>query len=142
MPRRTSAVQDIISRQERMLRLAERDHDLTLEVLAQETGIPKGTLNSYKKGVAMPQFAFALLCEVIPDDLTSLLLPTGKYVSSEEPEGGDLDALAREAAGFNVEYLEAHHPGSEGGTTVTPRERQNLKDRARRMSTTARAAAA
>ena len=125
-----------------MLRLAERDHDLTLEVLAQETGIPKPTLASYKRGVAMPMFAFALLCDVIPDELTSLLLPAGKFVSSAEPEGGDLDALAREAAGFNVEYLDAHHPNSDGGTAVTPRETANLKDRARRMAGTARAAAA
>jgi len=141
MPRRSSIVQDIISAQERMLRLAERDHALTLDVLTQETGIPKPTLASYKRGVAMPHYAFALLCEVIPDELTSLLLPAGKYVSSSEPEDGDLDAVARDAAAFNVEYLDAHHPAGEGGSTVTPRERANLRDAARRLASVARRAA-
>ena len=143
MPRRTILAQDIISRQERMLRLAERDYGLTLDDLQAETGIPKPTLATYKRGTAMPAYALVLLAAVIPDDLVSLLFaPIGKHIATDTGEDGDLDALAREGAGYNVEYLAAHDPESDGGVHVTPRERANLKDKARRIAAVARRAAA
>ena len=143
MPRSTSFVQDIISRQERMLRLAERDHDLTLAVLSAETGIPKPTLASWKKDTAMPAWALVLLSRVLPDELTSLLFePVARYVGTCEGGDGDLDALARESATYNVEYLHARDPESDGGTALTPRERATLKDRSRRVAAVARCAAA
>jgi hypothetical protein len=143
MPRSTNFVQDVISRQERVLRLAERDYDLTLTVLSAETGIPKPTLSSWMKDTAMPAYGLVLLCRVIPDDLTSLMFePVGKHIGTNEGKDGDLDALAREAAGFNVEYLDAHHPDSEAGSRLSPRERARLKDKARRVASTAQSAAA
>lgn len=143
MPRSTNFVQDIISRQERMLRLAERDYDLSLAVLHVETGISKATISSWKQDVAMPAWALVVLSRVIPDDLTSLLFePVGKHVGTSDGDDGDIDALAREAAGFNVEYLDARQPKSEAGTGLSPREREKLKDRARRVASTARKAAA
>ena len=143
MPRSTNIVQDIISRQERMLRLAERDHGLTLAVLFAETGISKATLSSWKKGTAMPAYALALLAEVIPDELVSLLFePVGRCVVTCEHGNGDLDALAKESAGYNVEYLDARSPSSDGGVELTPRERAHLQDRARRIASVGRRAAA
>lgn len=143
MPRKSDFVQDIISRQERMLRLAERDYDLTPTVLAAETGIPKPTIVSWKHGVAMPAWALVALSRVIPDELTTLLFePVAKHVGTDDIGDGDLDKLARESAGYNVEYLDARQPASEAGTELSPRERANLKDRARRVASTARKAAA
>lgn len=142
MSRRSNFAQDVISRQERMLRLAERDYDLTLKVLEAETDIPKETLASYKRDVAMPAWALVALSRVIPDELTSLLFePVAKHIGTDEPGEGDLDALAREAATYNVEYLDAHSPKSEAGQAISPRERANLADHARRIASIARRAA-
>jgi hypothetical protein len=143
MPRSSSIAQDIISRQERMLRLAERDHDLTLSVLHAETGISKQTLSSWKNDVAMPAWALVVLSQIIPDHLVSLLFePVGRCVVTCEHGDGDLDALAKESAGYNVEYLDARSPNSEGGHDLSPREKANLKDRSRRIAAVARRAAA
>lgn len=142
MSRRSNFAQDIISRQERMLRLAERDYDLTPSVLHAETGIPKETQLSWRKDTAMPAWALVALCRVIPDELTSLLFePIGKHIGTDDSGDGDLDALARVSAGYNVEYLDARQPGSENGTDLSPRERAHLKDRARVVAATARSAA-
>lgn len=138
-----AAAQHIVDAQERMLRLAERDYGLSIRDLTAETGIPEATLRSYKKGAVMPVTAFAKLCLVIPDELTSLMLPDGKHVGTDEPaDDGDLAALAEGSAEFNVEYLHAKSPRSDGGEVITPRERGNLKDRARRLSAVARKVAA
>jgi len=143
MSRRSNFAQDIISRQERMLRLAERDYDLSLKVLEAETEIPKETLATYKRDVAMPAWALVALSRVIPDDLTSLMFePSGKHVGTNERGDGDVDALAREAAGYNVEYLDARSPTGEAGPALSPREKARLGDRARRLASTARAVAA
>ena len=80
-----AATQHVVDAQERMLRLAERDYGLSIRDLMAETGIPEATLRSYKKGAVMPITAFAKLCLVIPDDLTSLMLPPGKHVGPDEP---------------------------------------------------------
>lgn len=143
MPRSTSFVQDIIARQERMLRLAERDHDLTLAVLSAETSIPKPTIASWKHDVAMPAWALVCLSKHIPDDLTSLMFePVNRFVGSCVSGDGGLDALARESAGYNVEYLNARDPEGDGGSALTPRERAILKDKSRRVAAVARCAAA
>jgi len=142
MPRRSNLAQDVISRQERMLRLAERDYDLTPAVIFAETKIPKETQASWRKDVAMPAWALVLLCRIIPDELTSLLFePIGKHVGTDEDGEGSLDALAKESAGYNVEYLEARDPGGEAGAKLSPRERARLGDRARKIAAVARRAA-
>lgn len=143
MTRKSGIIQDIVSRQERMLRLAERDHGLTLAVLHAETGISKATLSSWKNDTAMPAYGLVLLSEVIPDDLVSLMFePVGRCVVTCENGDGDLDALAKESAGYNVEYLDARSPSSDGGIDLTPREQARLKDRSRRIASVARRAAA
>lgn len=132
------ASQHFVSLQERLLRLAERDYQLTAKVLSAETGIPIATLASYRKGTMMPALAMAKLCSVIPDELTSMMFePVGKHIGSNEPGEGDLDALGRAAAALTSDYVEAISDG-----IVTPMERANLKDRARRITPLARAVAA
>ncbi len=134
MPHRTAADHDVIARQEAMLRLAERDHDLTINRLEAETGIPAVTLRTYKRDTMMPLAAFVKLCGVIPDSLTSLVLePAGKRVETEHAPDGDAHALARDGSEYNVEYLRATDPTSEAGPSLSPRERARLADIHRRM---------
>jgi hypothetical protein len=143
MSNHDAAVQHIVDVQERMFRLAKRDYGLTIRDLEAETKIPATTLRSYTKGAVMPITAFAKLCAVIPDELTSLMLPEGKHVGTDRPaDDGDVAQLAEESAEFNVEYLHSTSPRSEGGKAITPRELGNLKDRARRLTAVARKVAA
>lgn len=117
-----------------MLRLAERDYDLSIRTLNAETGIPIPTLNSWKRDVMMPLGGFVALCRVIPDDLTSLMLePADKHVGSNEAPDGDAHALARDGGDYNVAYLNATDPASESGIDISPRERAYLNDIHRRM---------
>jgi len=143
MSRRSNFAQDIISRQERMLRLAERDYGLTPAVIKAETDIPKETLATWRKETAMPAWALVALSRIIPDELTSLLFePIGKHVGTDQNSDGDLDELAEEAAEFVTEYTKARSPRSPGGSNIVPMEREHLKDRSRRIAVKARKAAA
>lgn len=125
-----------------MLRLAERDHDLTLTVLSAETGIDKGTLATYKRDVAMPAWALVALCEFIPDDLTSLMFePVGKHVGSGTVGDGDFDTAALAANDFAGEVVRARHPASPGGTAIVPQEAAVISDKGRRACAAMRRAA-
>lgn len=124
-----------------MLRLAERDYGITAKRLHLETGIPLPTVQSWRRSTApavMSLRDFVLVCQVIPDHLTSLCLEaSGKHVGTNEPGDGDLDALHREGAHYLAEHADAKADG-----VVTPMERAKLKERARRVCSVARSAAA
>jgi hypothetical protein len=130
--------------QERMFRLAERDHDLSLRTLALESGIPLRTLQNWKAGAVMPAWAlFALGKAGVPDHLTSLVGNAfGKHVGTDHIEDGGLHEAATEAIGFGHEYLNAASADSEGGPIITPRERAKLGERAMRAAGKLRAVAA
>jgi len=133
MPRSTDRVQNIISRQEHMFRLAERDYGLTIAMLSAETGISKNTMLMWKKDTAMPAYALVMLSAIIPDELTSLMYePVGKHIGSDgADDDGDIDALARDCSRYTAEYLSADKPR-------TPQQIANLQDIARRIAGVAR----
>ena len=111
-----------------MFRLAERDHGLSLKILALESGIPHGTLRSYAQGTAMPVSALVKLARVIPNELTSLMLdPGGKVVADAEPEETDIDDLARAAVDILQKYVAARHPESAGGIRIVHSETDDIK---------------
>ena len=123
--------QDVVSRQERVLRLAKRDHGLSLEVLTAETGISKSTLNSYTTGTAMPLHNAVKLSRVLPDYLVSLWFETaGKIVlDKSSDEDALLDQLLLESTGYSAEHVQR---GADG--VICPRDREALRDRARRLA--------
>lgn len=130
-----------VTAQERMFRLAERDHDLSIRALRLETGIPKTTLEGWKAGTTMPAWAIGALGKAgVPDYLLSLVLhPYGRHVGTDDDGAGALDELVRETAGFTSDYLEATAPDSPGGPNVIPMERAKLAERALRVESKARA---
>lgn len=136
---RSALQQDFMSRTADVFRLAKRDCGLTTPRLAALTGIPAATLVTWASGnTAMPAWAMCALSEHIPDDLMSLLMePAGKFIGTTDAADDDLDALGCETATFTAELLEAKRDGK-----VTPRERDRLKDRARRVASRAQAVAA
>lgn len=111
-----------------MFRLAERDHGLSLKILALDTGIPFGTLRSYAQGATMPVTALVKLSKVIPNELTSLMLdPGGKVLADAEPEETDIDDLARAAVDILQRYVTARHPESPGGIRIVHNEVADIK---------------
>lgn len=123
---------DVMDRQERMLRLAERDLGLSSSVIAAETGIPLSTVQSWRRATApsaMSLADFVLVCRVIPDHLTSLCLePSAKHVGTSGPDEGDLDAVAVHAGDYAHEYQKARHPASPGGVHIVPQEAARLNE--------------
>lgn len=112
--------------QERIFRLAQRDHDLTLKAISLDSGLGYTTIQSYAKGEAVMSIAslFALV-GVIPDELLSLLLPDGRQIV-EAPEDIDHDALCDLASDYVKTKLDAHHPASPAGVQIADCERERL----------------
>ena len=111
-----------------MFRLAERDHGLSLKILALDSGIPFGTLRSYSQGTAMPVSALVKLSRVIPNELTSLMLdPGGKVLADAEPEETDIDDAAIAALDLLSRYVKARHPESPGGVRIVHSEVADIR---------------
>lgn len=141
MADRCAFSENVLARQCDMFRIAKRDHGLTDKVLAAETGFKLDTITTWTKGTAMPAYALVKLCRIMPDHLTSMMFePADKYVGTIAPGDGSLDELAREAAEYNVEYLNAHDPKSENGPGLSPREEANLKFKSKRLAAVAQRA--
>lgn len=134
-------VQLIKSTQERIFRLAQRDHGLTLKAISLDSGIPYSTIRSYAghngEPAEMPVSALRKLVGVIPNELLSLLLPEAECIVSV-PAGVDHDDFA----GHCRDYLKlkdaAHHPESELGREIGPSEDKALTGKV--VAITARAA--
>lgn len=139
MPDRDGTKHDVLSAQEAMLRLAERDYGLTAKRLHAETKIPLSTIMSWKRATApacMSLADFVAICRVIPDDLTTLCMePAGKSVG--DCATTDLDELATHAGDYAHEYQKARHPASPGGTTIVPQEAAQLHEIRRRIGAVA-----
>ncbi|MBO9724333.1 MAG: hypothetical protein J7530_08160 [Novosphingobium sp.] len=106
--------------------------NISLKALSMDSGIGYSTLLSYfpnPDGAAepaqMPVSAIYMLCEHVPNDLLSLLLPDGNMIVSV-PEGIDHDALEA----WCIEFLrikgEAHRPNSPAGRDLSDCEDERL----------------
>ena len=143
MTDRDGTNREVLAAQAEMFRIAERDHGLTLKAIATETGIKLTTLQTWCVGnifararIGLPDFV--TLCRVLPDDCTSLVLePAGKHVGSNESGEGDLTALTVESAGFAADKLTREADGK-----LCHIDQAKLKERARRLASVARRAAA
>jgi hypothetical protein len=137
MTNRDGTKHDVTGAQEAMLRIAKRDHGLSSERIALETGIPLATVKSWKRTqatVVMSLSDFVAVARIIPNELLSLIIePAGKHIASNGDGHSDLDALALEAAEFAHEYSLARHPNGPGGVTIVPQEASKLHDIRRRM---------
>lgn len=120
---------------DRMLRIAEHDHGLSIRQLSAETGIPASTLGTYRvtggrAQAAMPLSTFVALCRVLPDELTSLVLDMAdKRVAPLDADPGAWLGVAAEASGLASDICEAKADGK-----ITPIEHSRLKHRARRLT--------
>lgn len=118
--------------QERVFRLAARDHGLTLKAISLDSGIGYDNLRGYSSGeTEMPLSALYSLVGVIPAELLSLLLPD-EHVIVRVPAGIDHDELARAFFDYLLAKEAAHHPESEAGPAIGPTENVVLLGKAAR----------
>lgn len=116
-------------RVERMFRIAERDHKMSLDVLEAETGISEGTMRGWREGRAMmPLDSFLTLALVIPNALTSLVTQSaGKTLNDIGADECDSDDAAIAALELALRWARARHPNSPGGVVITHCEKPDIK---------------
>lgn len=126
MPLNPKIIQNAKSAQERVFRLAKRDHGLTLKAIHLDSGIDYDSLCNYAKGeTQMSLGALNALIGVIPDELLSLLLPEGRRIVTI-PDGIDHDAICEWAQAFVAKKTAAHRKDSECAELVGPGEKAEL----------------
>lgn len=132
-----------VTAQERMFRLAERDHGLSIAALSLETGIPRNTLAGWKNGATMPAWALGALGRAgVPNHLLSLTLhPFHRHIGTDGSEEGAFHDAAMGAGEYNQEFLSATAPDSEMGPDLSPREKARLGEVAMRAGGRLRAVA-
>lgn len=106
---------------------------LTLKCISLDSGLGYTTIQSYARGeAAMSLPSLYRLIGVIPDDLLSLLLPSGRMIVSV-PEDLDHDAIADMAAEYLRTKADAHHVASPAGREIAPCEGAALDGQAARL---------
>lgn len=114
--------------QERIFEAA-RKRGLTLKAISVLSGVPVSTLRTWagENGATALMSIDGLfkLCGVIPDDLLSMLLPTGRVIV-RMPEEIDHDQVEDLCRDFLAAKGKAHHPDSPGGREISPCEEAML----------------
>jgi hypothetical protein len=113
--------------QERVFRLAQRDHGLTLKAISLDSKLGYTTVQSYAKGEAVMSIASLFkLVGVIPDELLSLLLPEGRVIV-QAPAEIDHDEIAEAVQDYLATKERAHRPDSPAGRDIAPCEDETLR---------------
>ena len=127
---------EVLKAQNRIFRLAQRDHGLTLKAISIDSGIPYNTIRCYAGNNAeqsvMSIPALIKLIGVIPDDLLSQLLELGdRHLEKDEDEDSEYDDLADHGDNLARLVRQARHPASPGGTEIIAVEEEQIKRAAR-----------
>lgn len=104
---------------------------ISLKVVSLDSGIPYATVCDYfpaeKNATPAVMSVAALYAFVgaIPDDLLSLLLPSGHMIV-QVPDNVDYDEVSTLCGAFLAAKNRAHHPDSEAGRDIGPNEGAEL----------------
>lgn len=115
----------ILDRQKRMFRIAQDPtrYGLTIKIIAADSGLQYDSVRNYAAGeTVMPLTALDALVDVLPDELLSLLLPTGHAIVTV-PEGIDLDELDAVCRNIVAAKAAAHRSDSPAGPDISDCER-------------------
>lgn len=122
----------VLETQQRIFRLAERDHGLSLKAISIDSGIPYNSVRGYAAGhTVLPVPAMLKLVDVIPDDLLSHLFhPVSRHIVPVAGIDGDLDELGDKADDLATEVRRSRHPKSPGGVDIVSAEVACIKGKA------------
>lgn len=132
MPDNLSILDQMLDRQKRMFRIAQDParYGLTLKIIATDANLGYDSVRAYSKGeTQMPMTALYALVGVLPDELLSLLLPTGRQIVTV-PDDIDHDELEAACRDYLKTKGEAHHPASPDGREIAPCEDRLLRVKA------------
>ncbi|MFT4056734.1 MAG: hypothetical protein QM681_19675 [Novosphingobium sp.] len=125
----------ILDRQRRMFRIAQDPtrYGLTLKMIAADADLGLDSVRNYAAGeTVMPMTALDALIDVLPDELLSLLLPSGHAIVMV-PDGICHDEIEKAARDFLAAKGEAHHPDSPGGRELSDCEVVRLNNKAAKL---------
>lgn len=124
---------------QRLIREKLDDRGVNLKVVAAKAGIPYTSFCGYfpgnerdstpKPSVELPVRALRKLCGALPNDLLNLLIPDG-FAIVEVPAGIDYDDFSARCREFVDTKDRFHHPESEAGRDIGPREDDKLGEKA------------
>lgn len=123
--------------QKRVFRIAldPMRYGLTLKAIAIDSNLGYDALRTWARGESvMPITALYALCDVLPDELLSLLLPAQFFITRKS-DGVNLADLAGRALDYVGTYTAARSPDSEAGVELGPNETAILNDKANRLQT-------
>lgn len=127
----------IRDRQKAIRRELDR-RQISMKVVSQDSGIGYATLLTYfpadekKQPVQISGSAIFALAGAIPDDVLSLLMPTGRLVVSA-PEEMDHDTFASLCRAYVGAKDDAHHIDSPAGREISDCEDDKLNTKAARL---------
>lgn len=132
IPSRGCAISDnVAAAQKRMFRLAERDHKMSLKVIAAETGIPAGTLRGWIAGTTMmPLDGFVKISAIdgFPNELLSLPFEHAEKSLGDAGEGEtDFHDMAVQCATYLLAHVRAQHRESPGCERIVHNEEPHLR---------------
>ncbi|WP_103729010.1 hypothetical protein [Novosphingobium sp. HII-3] len=111
---------------------------ILLKTVAMDAGMSLSTVQSYfpsagsREPAIIPASALFCLFDAIPDDLLSILLPSGRMIVRvpEELDHDELEAACRE---YLAAKGRAHHPESPGKREIADCENHELTKKAVRL---------
>jgi hypothetical protein len=122
---------DIVRERQLAIRRELDRRGILLKTVALDAGMSYSTVQSYFPGernavpATMSVAALYALIGAIPDDLLSLLLPSGHAIV-QVPDSIDHDALCEAMQDYLTEKAKAHRPDSPKGRDIADCERETL----------------
>lgn len=139
MPTETSIIAQMLDRQKRMFRIAldPTRYGLTIKMIAADADLGYDSVRNYAAGdTQMPMTALYALVGVLPDELLSLLLPTGRQIVAV-PDDIDHDELEAACRDYLKAKGETHREDSPERRDIAPCERETLNRKASRLKAVA-----
>lgn len=138
-----STIVGVIRERQKAIRRELDRRRTSMKAVSQDSGIGYATLLTYfpadelKQPNQIPGSAIFALAGAIPDDLLSLLMPSG-FIVVRVPEEIDHDDIETACRDFLATKGQAHHPESPGGREIAPSEDENLSRKAARLQAVGR----
>lgn len=132
-------IRQVLKARQALMRRELDRRGISLKGISYDSGIPYDTLISYfppegaeREAAIMPVSAQFALCDAIPDDILSLLLPDGRLIV-KAPEAINHDEIAEAVHDWLQTKERAHHPESECGREIGPGEDNVLRGKFARV---------
>lgn len=138
-----SNIVDIFRRRQSDIRQELDRRQISLKAVSFHSGIKYATLITYFPAdehatpVQMPGSAVFALAGAIPDDLLSLLMPTG-FLIVRAPEEVDHDEMADLMSDYLHSKHAAHRPESPGGPAIVEEEDALLDEKVAKIQSVGR----